>query len=90
MHYFYSLPSVCRGQAVGGAVIAVNLKLLDAVHALECSEALQRHFGRACDKLQKLGTVCLVKGAQCTPEPLNLHKQRKIFTPEPLSMRLKL
>lgn len=69
---------MCRRQAVGGAVIAVNLKLLDAVHTLQCSEALQRHFGRACDKLQKLGTVCLVKGAQCPPEPLDLHTQTEI------------
>lgn len=38
-------------QAVGGAVVAVDLELLDAVHALQSSEALKGNLGRAGDKL---------------------------------------
>ena len=61
-----------RGQAVSGAVVTVNLELLDAVHALQSGEALQGHLGRARDKLQEFGPVGLVEGAQGTPEPLDL------------------
>lgn len=61
-----------RWQAVGGAVVAVDLELLDAVHALQSGEALQRNLGRTGDKLQELGSVGLVEGAQGPPEPLDL------------------
>lgn len=70
-----NLPSVCRGQSISGTVIAVNLELLDAVHALECGEALQRHFRRAGHKLQELGPVSLVEGAKRSPEPLDLYRR---------------
>lgn len=64
-------------QAVGGAIVAVDLELLDAVHALQSGEALQRNLRRAGDKLQEFGSVGLVKGAQGPPEPLDLRGEKK-------------
>lgn len=40
-----------RRQSVSGAIITVDLELLDAVHALQSSKTLQRHLGCACNKL---------------------------------------
>lgn len=65
---------MCGRQAVGGPVVTVNLELLCAVHALEVCEPLQGHLGRASHELQEPCSVCLVKGAQGTPEPLDLHR----------------
>ena len=50
----------------------MDLELLDSIHALEGSKTLQRDLGRPCHKLQELGPVRLVKGAQRPPEPLDL------------------
>lgn len=72
MVIFSWLPGVSGWQAVGGAIVAVDLELLDAVHALQSSEALQRNLRRAGDKLQELGSVGLVERAQGPPEPLDL------------------
>lgn len=63
---------MCTGQPLGGAVVAVDLELLDAVHALEVREALQRHLGRARHELQERRSVSLVKRPQRAPEPLDL------------------
>lgn len=54
----------------------MDLELLDAVHALERGKALKGHLGGACNKLQELGPVGLVEGAQGPPEPLDLGKRR--------------
>lgn len=40
-----------RWQAVSGAIIPVDLELLDAVHALQGSKTLQGNLGCAGDKL---------------------------------------
>lgn len=66
------LPGMSRWQAVSGAIVTVDLELLDAVHPLQSSKALERNLGRAGDKLQELGPVRLVKGPQGPPEPLDL------------------
>lgn len=68
-----------RWQAVSGAIVTVDLELLDAVHALKSSETLKGNLGCASDKLQELGPVCLVKGAQGPPEPLNLKLFKNIY-----------
>lgn len=52
----------------------MDLKLLNAIHAFKGSKALQGHLGSTRDKLEKLGTVSLVKRTQCSPEPLNLQE----------------
>ncbi len=65
-------PGVSRRQAVSGPIVAVDLELLDAVHALERGKALQRHLRRARYELQELGPVRLVERAQRPPEPLDL------------------
>lgn len=57
------LPCMCGGQAVSGTIIPVDLELLDTVHSLQSSEALQWHFGCACNKLQEFGPVSLVEGS---------------------------
>lgn len=67
-----SLPSMSRWQAVSGAIVTVDLKLLNAVHALESSKTLEGDLGCAGDKLQELGSVRLVEGPQGPPEPLDL------------------
>lgn len=46
-----SLPGMSRWQAVSGAIITVDLELLDAVHALQSSETLEGNLGCAGDKL---------------------------------------
>lgn len=69
---FRSLPGVSRWQAVSGAIVTVDLKLLNAVHALQSSKTLEGNLGCASDKLQEFGSVGLVKGAQGPPEPLDL------------------
>lgn len=71
-----SLPGMSRWQAVSGAIVAVDLKLLDAVHALKGGKTLEGNLGCAGDKLQELSPVCLVKGPQGSPEPLNLRKKQ--------------
>lgn len=53
----------------------MNLKLLNAIHTFKGSKALQGHLGSTRDKLEELGTVSLVKRAQCSPEPLNLEEE---------------
>ncbi len=55
------LPGMSRWQAVSGAIVTVDLELLDAVHALQSSKTLEGNLGRAGDKLQEFGPVCLVK-----------------------------
>ena len=74
------LPSVCTWQSVCGAVVPVDLELLDATHPFESSEALQRHLGGPRHKLEEPCSVRLVKGAQSTPEPLNLRRDITINT----------
>ena len=78
MYTFSVVPCMSAGQAVGGAVVAVDLELLRAVHALQLAEALQRHLGRAGDELQELGLAVLVERAQCAPEPLDLQSIRNL------------
>lgn len=69
-------PCMCWRQAVGRAIVAVNLELLSTVHALERSEALERNFRCAGDELKELGTFGLIEAAQRSPEPLNLESHR--------------
>lgn len=45
------LPGMSRWQAVSGAIVTVDLELLDAVHALQSSKTLEGNLGRAGDKL---------------------------------------
>ena len=60
------------GQAFLFAIVAVDVEPVDAVHALEGLEAIERHLARACDKLQQLGKFLLVERAESAPEPLYL------------------
>ena len=64
------------GQPVGGPVVAVDLELLGAVHALQFGETLQRHPRRARHELDELGAVLVREGAQRQPEPLDLRDGR--------------
>lgn len=45
------VPGMSRWQAVSGAIVTVDLELLDAVHALQSSKTLEGNLGRAGDKL---------------------------------------
>ena len=66
-----------RWQAVSGAIVTVNLELLDAVHALQSSKTLEGNLGGTSDKLQELSPVRLVEGTQGPPEPLDLKFGKK-------------
>lgn len=78
---FQWLPGVSRWQAVSGAIVTVDLELLNAIHALQSSKALQGNLGCASDELQEFGSVGLVKRAQGPPEPLDLRiKEPQLFT----------
>lgn len=61
-----------RWKAICGAIIAVNLELLSAIHTLQCRESLQGHFRSTSHKLQELGSLSLVETTESSPEPLNL------------------
>lgn len=74
-----------RWQAVSGAIVTVDLELLDAVHALEGGKTLEGNLGCAGDKLQELSPVCLVEGPQGSPEPLNLKNKQTNTLPKKLS-----
>lgn len=67
-----------RGQTVRGAVVAVNVEAVNAIHSLELLEAVERHLGGTCDKLDELGTLFLVKRADGAPEPLDLRRRRVV------------
>ena len=48
------------------------LEFLEAIHPFKSSKPLQWNLACAGDKLEKLGTVGLIKRTQRPPEPLNL------------------
>ena len=58
----------------------MNLKFLHSIHALESSKTLEGHLGCSGNKLDETGSVCLIKGAQSPPEPLDLNEQRFVLT----------
>ena len=62
-----------------GPIIAMYLELLHTSHALQCCEPLQWYLGGTCGKLKEFCTMCLVKGTQCTPEPLDLQGVGLVF-----------
>lgn len=66
------LPCVSTGQPLSGAGVSVYLELLYTVHSFEGGKALERYLGRPRHKLDKTGTIGLVKGAQGSPKPLDL------------------
>ena len=43
-----------------------------AIHTFKLAETVERYLACPCDELKQLGTLFLVKGADCAPEPLNL------------------
>lgn len=53
-------------------VVAMDVEPVDSVHTLEFLEAIERYFTGPGDKLEQFGTLLLVEGTHCTPEPLNL------------------
>lgn len=69
------LPSMSRWQTVSGAIVTVDLELLDAVHALQSSKTLEWNLGCAGDKLEELCPVGLIKRTQSSPEPLDLKEK---------------
>lgn len=69
---FQASPCVCAGQPLCGAIVSVDLEFLHPVHSLQSSKPLQWNLWSPRDKLEEPGSVCLVKGTQCPPEPLDL------------------
>ena len=61
-------------QAILVAVVAMHVESGEAIHALELTEAVQRHLACPRDELQELSTFFFVEGADCTPEPLDLRR----------------
>ena len=50
----------------------MNIESAEPIHTLKLTEAIERHLGRACNKLKQLSPLFLVKRANGTPEPLDL------------------
>lgn len=54
------------------AIVTMNVESTKAIHALKLLESVERDFAGAGDKLEQLSSLFLVKGANSTPEPLDL------------------
>lgn len=63
-------------QALLVTVVAMDVEPVDSVHTLEFLEAVEWHFTGSSDKLEQFGTLFLVEGTHCTPEPLDLGRGR--------------
>ena len=48
-------------QSIFVAIISVDVESAKAIHTLQLSKAVERHFPGTCDELQKLGPLFLVK-----------------------------
>lgn len=54
----------------------MDVETVDAVHAFELLESIERHLASTGDKLQQLGQFFFVKRSDCSPEPLDLWRRR--------------
>ena len=72
------LPSMSTGESISRTIISVDLKFLNPIHSLEGSKALQWYLRRPSHKLEEPSPVCLIKGTQGSPEPLNLHRKNRV------------
>lgn len=61
------------------AIITMDVEPVDSVHALQFFEAVEWHFTGSSDELEQFGTLFLVEGTHCTPEPLNLGRGRRVI-----------
>jgi hypothetical protein len=52
---------VGTGQPVLVAIVTVDVEPIDAIHAFQFLEPVERHLGRARHELEKLGALFLVK-----------------------------
>lgn len=50
----------------------MDVESAETIHSLELAKAVERYFGCTSDKLQELGSLFLVEGADGAPKPLNL------------------
>ncbi len=57
----------------------MDVKSTEAVHPLELGETVKGHFAGTSNKLEKLGSFFLIKGADSTPEPLNLCRRGRVI-----------
>ena len=56
----------------------MDIEPAEPIHALELLEAIERHLGRARDKLQQLCLFLFVEAAHRAPEPLHLRRRRRV------------
>ena len=61
-------------KALLAAIVSVDIELGEAIHALELLETIEWDFAGSRGELEKFGTLFLVKGADCSPEPLDLRR----------------
>ena len=61
-------------QSVLVAVVSMDVEPAEAVHAFEFLETVERNLTSTCDKLQEFGSFFLIKGPDCSPEPLDLSR----------------
>ena len=66
-------------ESVFVTVVSMNVELAEAIHALELLEPIEGNLAGSGDKLQKLGSLLLVKGPDGAPEPLNLRRCRRVI-----------
>ena len=80
LHYQYETmrltieASMRTWQPVFVAVISMDIEPTEPIHTLELSKTIKRDLAGTGDELKKLGPFFFVKGADRTPEPLNLRR----------------
>jgi len=63
---------MARWQTILTAVIAVDVELGEAVHALKLLETIERHLTSTGNELKQLGLLFLLERSDSAPEPLDL------------------
>ena len=64
--------SVARLQFVLAGVVAVDVELGKAIHALQLLEPIEWDLAGTGDELQQLGALLFIEALDCPPEPLDL------------------
>ena len=57
------------------AIISMNVKSAESIHALKLAKAVQWYFASASDELEELGSLFFVERTNGSPEPLDLRRR---------------
>jgi hypothetical protein len=62
-------------QSILITIIAMDIESAETIHTLQLLETVERNFASSGNELEKLGTLLLVVGSDCSPEPLDLWRR---------------